>query len=100
MLAVDSVSFVRYWRAPLATRHFPLRPRKARWNRFCKALPCMAALLVCAAIDSASLAASPRKIDDYRWDRVDRIVAIGDVHGDYAHYLQTLEAARVIDARG
>ena len=57
-------------------------------------------MLLCAAAESSSLRASPRKIDDYRWDKVDRVVAIGDVHGDYANYSRVLEAAKVIDARG
>lgn len=44
--------------------------------------------------------ASPRQIDDYRWEKVERIVAIGDLHGDFANYMRTLQAARLVDARG
>jgi hypothetical protein len=45
-------------------------------------------------------AAAPRQLDAYRWDGVERIVAIGDLHGDYDHYLATLKAAGVVDAGG
>jgi hypothetical protein len=38
--------------------------------------------------------------DDYRWDRVERIVAIGDVHGDYDNYIEALRSAGLIDGRG
>ena len=58
------------------------------------------AMLLCTATMGQSLWASPHKIDDYHWDQVDRVVAIGDLHGDYANYLKALEAARLIDARG
>lgn len=47
-----------------------------------------------------SLWAAPRQIDAYRWDKVDRIVAIGDVHGDYAAYLGALQGAGLVDRRG
>jgi hypothetical protein len=52
------------------------------------------------ALACQSLWASPHKIDDYHWDQVDRIVAIGDLHGDYGSYLKSLEAAGIINARG
>lgn len=59
-----------------------------------------AALLLSAALPYQTPCASPHKVDDYRWDHVDRVVAIGDVHGDYANYVKVLEAAKIIDARG
>ena len=57
-------------------------------------------MLFCMALACQSLSASPHKIDDYRWDQVDRVVAIGDLHGDYASYEKSLEAAGIINARG
>jgi len=63
-------------------------------------LTSFSALLLCAALQCQSLLASPHKIDDYHWDHVDRIVAIGDLHGDYASYRKALEAAGIINARG
>ncbi len=58
------------------------------------------AMVLCLALTSPSLWASPRQIDAYHWDHLDRIVAIGDIHGDYASYIATLEAAGVVDRRG
>lgn len=40
-----------------------------------------------------------RPLDDFRWEGVERIVAIGDLHGDYENYLATLRAAGLIDDR-
>ena len=61
---------------------------------------CTFAVLLCAALPCQSLSAAPHKIDDYHWDHVDRVVAIGDLHGDYGNYVKALEAAKIIDARG
>jgi len=64
--------------------------------RFPSAIALLLGLLVCAPI----LWAAPRQLDAYRWQGVDRIVAIGDLHGDYGHYLAVLQAAGVVDRRG
>jgi hypothetical protein len=68
--------------------------------RYPKARPYLCALLLYTALLCQSLWASPHKIDDYHWDQVDRIVAIGDLHGDYGSYLKSLEGAGIINARG
>jgi hypothetical protein len=47
-----------------------------------------------------SAQADAEQIDDYHWRGVDRIVAVGDLHGDFDHYLATLEAAGVVDRKG
>lgn len=44
--------------------------------------------------------ADARQIDDYQWDGVERIVAIGDLHGDYANYMATLKAAGLVNSKG
>jgi len=50
---------------------------------------------------SANLAfADARQIDEFQWDGVERIVAIGDLHGDYANYMATLKAAGLVDKKG
>ena len=41
-----------------------------------------------------------RQVDDYQWEGVERVVAIGDIHGDFGHYMDTLEAAGLVDKRG
>jgi hypothetical protein len=44
--------------------------------------------------------ADARQLDEYQWEGVERIVAIGDIHGDYDNYIATLEAAGLINSRG
>gem|GEM_PF-178661 len=44
--------------------------------------------------------AGAREIDGFRWEGVERIVAIGDLHGDYENYLEVLRIAGLIDKRG
>lgn len=44
--------------------------------------------------------ADARQIDDFQWDGVERIVAIGDLHGDYDNYIATLQAAGLVDKKG
>ena len=41
-----------------------------------------------------------RQVDEYQWEGVDRIVAVGDLHGDFDHYLATLRAAGLVDGKG
>ena len=36
----------------------------------------------------------------YEWEGVERVVAVGDLHGDYDHYLATLVAAGIVDSKG
>jgi hypothetical protein len=47
-----------------------------------------------------SVLAEPRQLDEYQWEGVDRIVAIGDIHGDYDNYIATLNAAGLLDKKG
>lgn len=49
---------------------------------------------------SQPLFADARQVDDYQWEGVDRVVAIGDLHGDYDGYLATLRAAGLVDRKG
>jgi hypothetical protein len=73
--------------------------RKAGSIRLVSGVLVWCMLLYIAPVCDA-LAASPRQIEEYRWEGVERIVAIGDIHGDYNNYLATLQAAGVADARG
>lgn len=52
------------------------------------------------AFVAGAVAAAPREISDHRWADVERIVAIGDLHGDYDGYIGTLRAAGLVDRRG
>ena len=58
------------------------------------------ALPSCVLLFAHGLWAAPRQVDDYQWDGVDRIVAIGDVHGDYDNYIAVLQLAGIVDGRG
>ncbi|MEE4218596.1 MAG: metallophosphoesterase [Xanthomonadales bacterium] len=44
--------------------------------------------------------AEARQIDEFQWEGVQRIVAVGDIHGDYDNYMATLEAAGLVDSKG
>lgn len=52
--------------------------------------------LVCTSLAFAEV----RQIDEYQWEGVERVVAVGDVHGDYDNYLATLMAAGIVDGKG
>lgn len=57
-------------------------------------------LLVLLLLFPGTLPAAPRQVNAYRWEDVERIVAIGDIHGDYDAYIGVLQAAGLVDARG
>ena len=44
--------------------------------------------------------AKAKKIDDYHWTGVERVIAIGDLHGDYERYIDVMESAGLIDGKG
>lgn len=44
--------------------------------------------------------AAPRQVGEHRWEGVERIVAIGDVHGDYDNYMAALRLAGIVDRDG
>ena len=55
----------------------------------------LASLFVCAlALGDA------RQVDEYQWEGVERIVAVGDVHGDYDNYIAVLRSAGLVDKKG
>lgn len=55
--------------------------------------------LVLLGVYSCALG-QPRQLDDYRWEGVKRVVAIGDLHGDEAQYRKVMESAGLINSRG
>jgi len=58
-------------------------------------------IIILAMLLSANIAfADARQIDEFQWEGVERIVAIGDLHGDYDNYIATLRAAGLIDKKG
>ena len=60
----------------------------------------MKALVFTLLIAANVVFADARQIDDYQWDGVERIVAIGDLHGDFENYMATLEAAGLVNRKG
>ncbi|MFC1776747.1 metallophosphoesterase [Pseudomonadota bacterium] len=44
--------------------------------------------------------ATAKKIDDYHWTGVERVVAIADLHGDYDRYIDVMESAGLINKSG
>ena len=44
--------------------------------------------------------AKAKKIDDYHWTGVERVVAIGDLHGDYDQYIFVMQSAGLINKGG
>ena len=44
--------------------------------------------------------AEAREVAPHEWEGVERVIALGDVHGDYGQYLRVLEAAGLVNRRG
>ena len=57
--------------------------------------PIAAVVLVLTLTSGAAFA--QQKSKRHTWSGIERIVAVGDVHGDHAQFLKTLFAAKVID---
>jgi hypothetical protein len=47
----------------------------------------------------ATLLAGPARAAQSEWTGVERVVAVGDVHGDFAAFVSVLRAARIIDEK-
>jgi hypothetical protein len=58
------------------------------------------AMLLCFCLLATSAWGNARQVSDYHWTDVKRIVAIGDIHGDYDQYMKALTAAGLVDRRG
>ena len=46
-------------------------------------MKCFTIVLLLLLIVNGPAAAQAKKINDYHWSGVERVVAIGDLHGDY-----------------
>lgn len=57
-------------------------------------------VLFATLLVTGTAAAKAKKIDDYHWTDVDRVVAIADLHGDYAQYLKAMQSAGLVDKSG
>lgn len=63
-----------------------------------KSLPVLILLLTLLANGTAL--AKAKKLDDYHWTGVERVVAISDLHGDYERYIDVMQSAGLIDKSG
>jgi hypothetical protein len=57
-------------------------------------------LLTLSLVLPGLLQAKAEKVDDYHWTGVERVVAIGDLHGDYQQYLKVMQSAGLINNKG
>jgi len=64
-----------------------------------RVLACVLGCGVVAGTTCSLAQAEARQVDAFQWEGVERVVAIGDLHGDYANYLATLRAAGLIDRK-
>lgn len=56
--------------------------------------------LLSALLVNDAAQAKAKKVDDYHWTGVDRVVAIGDLHGDYGRYIEVMKSAGLINDKG
>ena len=66
-----------------------------RFSRFASSIVFLVLLT-----SGATIAEAQKKIRQHTWSEIERIVAVGDVHGDHGQFLKTLLAAKVIDKEG
>ncbi len=57
-------------------------------------------VLIATLLVTATADAKAKKIDDYHWANVDRVVAIADLHGDYGQYLKAMQSAGLVNESG
>lgn len=60
-------------------------------------LSCLVAL---GTLVPLAASAKAREVAPHEWEGVERVIVLGDVHGDYDQYLQVLEAAGLVNRRG
>ena len=58
----------------------------------------MSNVAICILILRVMVSAAPAA--QAEWTGVERVVAVGDVHGDYANFVSVLRSARLIDDKG
>src|SRR5688500_13875229 len=59
----------------------------------------LAIFVASAVLAGVALAAGTARTEQ-SWDGVARVLAVGDVHGDYDQFLAVLQAGGVVDRRG
>lgn len=51
-------------------------------------------------LTSACAHGEPREVDPWHWEGVERVVVVGDLHGDYAQYMKVLRSAGLVSSHG
>ena len=62
--------------------------------------PLAVLLPVLCLLVPALVLAKAKKLDDYHWTGVERVIAIGDLHGDYKQYMKVMQSAGLVNAKG
>ena len=57
-------------------------------------------ILLALLLATSPVHAKAKKVDDYHWTGVERVVAISDLHGDYARYIDVMKSAGLINKSG
>jgi hypothetical protein len=60
----------------------------------------MKRIALCLLFFTTAVFADAKQVDEYHWVGVERIVAIGDLHGDYDNYMAVLKASGLVDRKG
>ena len=62
------------------------------------------ALKVLITVGAGALVCAPGvqadQVGQYEWNGIDRVVAIGDLHGDYEQYMKVLRSSGLVNRRG
>jgi hypothetical protein len=66
-------------------------------HRFSTPLAALLVLQILALAGPVTASPGPEQISEYEWTGVERVVAIGDLHGSYEKALRILQAAELID---
>ncbi|MEE4175327.1 MAG: metallophosphoesterase [Xanthomonadales bacterium] len=62
--------------------------------------PALGGLIALLALAPLAVSAKAREVGPHQWEGVERVIVLGDVHGDYDQYMAVLEAAGLVNKRG
>lgn len=75
-------------------------PSLSRQGRRGFPYPAVALVLLLMLAHAAPSRAEARQVGSYHWTGVEQVVAIGDLHGDWAQYMAVMRAAGLVNRRG
>lgn len=65
-----------------------------------RAVGLMIALAITGLLVTPAVMAKALEVAPHEWEGAERVIVLGDVHGDYGQYMKVLEAAGLVDRRG